>query len=103
MKPELIERLRTLKLIHGTTRQRAERLLGNPPDDNFIEPGATRSARAGGFSTVPAGATETPLGTAADYARGKHNLFPNEGGPVILEVDVPEWIVDILRNDPIAA
>lgn len=43
------------------------------------------------------------LGTAEAYARAKANLFPNEGGPAILEVEVPEWIIDILRNDPIAA
>jgi len=30
-------------------------------------------------------------------------LFPNEGGPAILEVSVPSWIMAILNADPIAA
>jgi hypothetical protein len=28
-----------------------------------------------------------------DYARGKARLFPKEGGPAIVEVDVPDAIV----------
>jgi hypothetical protein len=36
-------------------------------------------------------------------ARNKHALFPNEGGPAILEVGVPVSIIAILYADPIAA
>jgi hypothetical protein len=36
-------------------------------------------------------------------ARNKHALFPNEGGPAILEVSVPAWIMAILFADAIAA
>jgi hypothetical protein len=36
-------------------------------------------------------------------ARNKHALFPNEGGPAILEVQVPAGIMAILYADPIAA
>jgi hypothetical protein len=36
-------------------------------------------------------------------ARNKDALFPNEGGPAILEVAVPAWIMAILFADPIAA
>ena len=36
-------------------------------------------------------------------ARSKYALFPNEGGPAILEVSVPAWIMAILYADPIAA
>ncbi len=36
-------------------------------------------------------------------ARNKHALFSNEGGPAILEVSVPAWIMAILYADPIAA
>ncbi|MDB5309823.1 MAG: hypothetical protein JWO38_4025 [Gemmataceae bacterium] len=42
------------------------------------------------------------MGTARDYARHKAAGFPAEGGPVILEVEVPIEIVDIVRNDPIS-
>ncbi len=33
----------------------------------------------------------------------KHALFPDEGGPAILEVSVPDWIMQRLYADPIAA
>ena len=33
------------------------------------------------------------FGTPEDYARGKAKEFPDEGGPVILVIDVPEDIV----------
>jgi hypothetical protein len=33
------------------------------------------------------------FGEPADYARGKAAQFPDEGGPVILAVDVPDDIV----------
>lgn len=35
--------------------------------------------------------------------RSKYALFPDEGGPAILEVTVPAWILAILFADPIAA
>ena len=31
----------------------------------------------------------------------KDSLFPNEGGPAILEIAVPPWIMDILFADPL--
>ena len=34
-----------------------------------------------------------------DYARGKAQQFPDEGGPVILAVDVPDDIVQRAAND----
>jgi hypothetical protein len=89
-------------LRHGTTRTRAERLLLVPPDAAFVEPGGDHHSRADGFSAVLAGQAGSSLGTAEQYARTKATNFPSEGGPVILEVEVPEWIVDILRNDPFA-
>lgn len=36
-------------------------------------------------------------------ARNKDSLFPDEGGPAILEVGVPAWIMAILYVDPLAA
>jgi hypothetical protein len=36
-------------------------------------------------------------------ARNKDALFPDEGGPAILEVSVPAWIMAILDSDSIAA
>src|SRR5437016_1534096 len=56
----------TVRLRHGTTSLRAAHLLQHGPD---------------------------PLGAPEDYARGKARLFPREGGPAILEIDVSESIV----------
>lgn len=42
-------------------------------------------------------------GTPEMAARNKHALFPNEGGPAILEVSVPAWIMAILYGDHIGA
>jgi hypothetical protein len=42
-------------------------------------------------------------GTPQMAAREKDALFPDEGGPAILEVSVPAWIMAILDADPIAA
>jgi len=42
-------------------------------------------------------------GTPEKAARKKSSLFPAEGGPAILEVVVPEWIMAILYADPLAS
>ena len=79
-------------LLHGTTRARAETIVRDGPDPNFAEPGGRVLAR--GFSmTVEAGPFH--FGAPEDYARGKAREFPDERGPVILSVDVPD---DILRR-----
>ena len=91
-----------IRLHHGTTLRRAESLLSTPPNPDFIDPGGDRYSRAEGFSAVIASTPDIGLGSAERYARLKSGNFPNEGGPVILEVEVPVWIVDILRNDPFA-
>ncbi len=41
-------------------------------------------------------------GTPERAARDKDALFPDEGGPAILEFVVPAWIMSILHSDPIA-
>ena len=80
----------TVRLLHGTTRQRAQSILLHGPDPDYVEPGG--GSPAGGFSTsLPYGSY--PVGSPATYAAGKARLFPAEGGPAILEVEVPEWIV----------
>jgi hypothetical protein len=42
-------------------------------------------------------------GTPEMAARNKDALFPDEGGPAILEVVVPAWIMSILYSDSIAS
>jgi hypothetical protein len=75
-------------LLHGTTRWRGERILARGPDPDFVEPGGG-DQRAEGFSTCLLGGP-FPLGTPEEYARRKAALFPNEGGPVIVVVEVPD-------------
>jgi hypothetical protein len=79
-------------LHHGTTRRRGESILKNGPDVNFREPGGPDKAE--GFSTSPAEGP-FPLSSPEDYARSKAALFPDEGGPVILEIEVPEEIASL--------
>src|SRR5437868_5250026 len=79
-----------IRLRHGTTRQRAEAILRNGPDPNFREPG--NPLPAVGFSTARTHGPY-PFGSPVEAAVRKARLFPNEGGPAILEVDVPESLV----------
>ena len=77
-------------LHHGTTRQRAEAILRDGPNPKYQEPGGLDPAR--GFSTALPGGP-FPVGSPAEYAQGKAANFPAEGGPAILEIEVPEEIV----------
>lgn len=77
-------------LRHGTTRVRADQILREGPNTRFQEPGG--HAWDDGFSmSLEAG--PFLFGTPEEYARGKASEFPDEGGPAILVVDVPEVIV----------
>lgn len=88
---------------HGTTLQRARAIEANGPDPNYREPGTGSLPPAEGFSTVIGDGRSCATGTPELAARNKHSLFPNEGGPAILEVSVPEWIMAMLYADPISA
>lgn len=90
-------------LHHGTTLQRARAIEMNGPDPNYREPGTESLPSAEGFSTVIGDGRHCSTGTPEVAARNKHVLFPNEGGPAILEVSVPAWIMAILYADLIAA
>jgi hypothetical protein len=88
---------------HGTTLWRARAIETNGPDPDFREPAAGNLPPAEGFSTVIGDGRLCSTGTPELAARNKHALFPNEGGPAILEVTVPASIMAILYADPIAA
>jgi hypothetical protein len=66
------------------------------PDPNYLEPGSLE--RTGGFSTAPPHGPY-PYGDPRDFASGKAALFPNEGGPAILEIEVPEEIIALAVNE----
>ena len=90
-------------LHHGTTLQRARAIEANGPDPNFREPGSESLPPAEGFSTVIGDGRLCSTGAPEQAAHNKHALFPDEGGPAILEVWVPARIMAILYADPIAA
>ena len=85
-----------MKLVHGTTKLRADRIIASGPDPRYCEPGGNPSEE--GFSLYIEGGP-FPFGTPEDYARGKAAKFPNEGGPAILEVDVPDDIVALATEE----
>ncbi len=68
----------------------------NGPDPDYREPGTGILPPAEGFSTVIGDGRPCGTGTPEVAARNKDALFPNEGGPAILEVSVPAWIMAIL-------
>jgi hypothetical protein len=83
-------------VLHGTTRHRAERIVAHGPDPDFIEPNG--GTRAEGFSTCLEGGP-FPVGTPEEYARRKAAAFPDEGGPAILRVDVPDDIIALATDE----
>lgn len=90
-------------LHHGTTLQRARAIDANGADPSFREPGSGNLPPAEGISAVIADGRPCATGTPEMAARQKDTLFPDEGGPAIVEVSVPAWIMAILYSDPIAA
>lgn len=90
-------------LHHGTTLHRARSIEANGPNPDYREPGSAQNPPAEGFSTVIGDGRPCSTGTPEMAAWNKHALFPNEGGPAILEVSVPAWIIAILDADPVAA
>jgi hypothetical protein len=61
-----------------------------------LEPGGFE--KAGGFSTAPPQGPY-PFGDPRAFASRKAALFPDEGGPAVLEVEVPEAIVALAINE----
>lgn len=90
-------------LRHGTTLRRARAIEAKGPDPMFRELGSEQLPPAEGFSTVIGDARHCATGTPELAARQKAALFPDEGGPAILEVIVPGGIMAIVYADPIAA
>jgi hypothetical protein len=83
-------------LLHGTTRQRAERILALGPDPRFCEPGGQTTEN--GFSTY-LDLGPFLFGAPDEYAHGMAREFPDEGGPVILVLQVPDAIVQKAITD----
>jgi hypothetical protein len=83
-------------LLHGTTRQRAEQIMAQGPDPDFVETGGGTPAE--GFSMCLESGP-FPLGTPQEYARRKAAGFPDEDGPAILAVDVPDDIIALAVDE----
>lgn len=76
--------------LQGTTLHRAELIVKFGPNPDFREPGGYNWPD--GFSMYVVGVPYRDLETPEKYALLKAANFPNEGGPVILAVDVPDEI-----------
>jgi hypothetical protein len=83
-------------LLHGTTQHRAERIATHGLDPDFRE--RDDGLRAEAFSTCLEGGP-FPLGAPEEYACHKAALFPQEGGPAILVVDVPDHIIALALDE----
>jgi hypothetical protein len=79
------------------------RLFGVSTVGAYKEPGTGQLPPAEGFSTVIGDGRPCRTGTPENVTRRKGSLFPAEGGPAILEVVVPAWIMAILYADSIAS
>jgi hypothetical protein len=77
--------------LHGTTRKRAEEIKLRGPDLHYQEAGAASADSS--FSMCLASGPFL-FGKPEEYAHGKSKEFPEKGGPAILEVEVPEAIVE---------
>jgi hypothetical protein len=71
--------------------------MAHGPDPDFVEPGGG-GTRAEGFSTCLQSGP-FPLGTPEEYARRKAAAFPDEGGPAILSVDVPDEVIALAVDE----
>ena len=79
-----------MNLLHGTTRRRADQILELGPNPRYREPGGLGTED--GFSMcVENGPFH--FGKPDEYARGKAREFPDEGGAVILVLEVPDAVV----------
>jgi len=83
-------------LLHGTTRERAEQILAHGPDPRFCEPGG--QATEDGFSMY-LDHGRFLFGDPDDYAHGKAREFPDEGGPVMPVLNVPDAIAQKAVTD----
>jgi hypothetical protein len=81
-----------IDLEHGTTLKRAKSIEQNGPDPEFREPGGD-AQKAEGISFAPVKGRHG-LGSATEYALGKASLFPEEGGPAILKVRMPQSLAN---------
>jgi hypothetical protein len=79
-----------MRLHHGTTMYRAERIIRVGPEPDYGKSVGVRGDHV--FSLYCEGASPD-YGTAEEYAFGKDRLFPHEGGPVILTIDIPDDII----------
>jgi hypothetical protein len=75
----------TIWLKHGSTLKRIEGIAASGPKPDFVEPNGTR---AGDFSMAPEEGPY-PFGSPERYAAEKAAIYPDEGGPAVLRVEVP--------------
>lgn len=77
-------------LLHGTTCQRAEKIAAEGPDQALLGDD--------GFSTYLASGPFL-FGLPEEYACGKAALFDKEEGGAIIEIDVPDAIIQLAVDE----
>jgi hypothetical protein len=78
-------------LHHGTTLKRAKLIMTKGPDIRYMEPHAVTPASNFCCNVMDGRNT---LRSSEEYASGKAIHFPGEGGAAVLEIDVPDAIVE---------
>jgi len=86
----------TILVLHGTTLWRAHQIILNGPNPSYVEPFDTMPSL--GFC-VALEMTDYALGSPEFYARSKASIFPSEGGPVILELEIDEKILRLSETE----
>src|SRR5258706_13873880 len=81
--------------LHGITLKRANSIIAQGPDPQYREPADLLPS--GGFCVMEVQSSH-PIGSPEEYAQRKAMNFPNEGGPVILEMEIPEVIAELSKT-----
>ena len=83
-------------LLHGTTLRRAESIFRYGRDLRYREPCGVDEASEFSMNRESG---PFPLMHPREYAIGKAEKFPNEGGPALLAVDVPEELIELTIDE----
>lgn len=86
----------TTTIYHGTTLRRGQQILRNGPDLGYKEPGGVEVAES--FSACLKGGP-FPCGRPEEYARSKAASFPAEGGGAVVEIVVPNELLELFFDE----
>lgn len=84
-------------LLHSTTQRRAKLIEKRGPDPDFVEPNGMDKAES--FSANLVFGPFEAVGRPEDYACRKAARFPDDGGPAMLVVDVPDDVIALAVDE----